>query len=479
MSIVIKTRPPFLSQKPINTSQPDPINNMEELTMPNELSNVQDETLELVTPVETEKDEKIQELMNKAQESFVLDSKVSIKFGVIGLGQAGGKIADAFASCRLPGRDTSTYPALAINTCVADLHALNNIPESHRVCLPNYELGAMRRPEIGYAAISQEGVIDNILDRVTRVFEGIQNIIVAAGIGGGTGTGTLQVVCDALVEKGFNVTTMVTFPRNLDSVEERKNSTDFFDVFQELLFTGSIASAINVDNNLLYGRYVRKVQKSGIDIDWKIDSNMEIVKILNEINATTGLPSSTTFDGAELTKILFGGGCVTFGKAQIELPDSSINETIALELDDILHSGYLANYGNLAEARYAGVQVLIPPELEFGTMMEKVILDELKQEMPMLLGAYVGHAKIEGQKNILIYSIVSGMGLPERAQEIATLVQDEVSRINEAETKRSQFTPTEINIKNPFQKTNRTKSTTNPFAKDNNSKTKNPFSKND
>ncbi|AFM40478.1 cell division GTPase [Desulfosporosinus acidiphilus SJ4] len=414
---------------------------------------------------------------NLDQESFILNSTVSINFGIIGLGQAGGKIADSLAACRLPGKNQSTYQAIAVNTCLADLHALKNIPESQRVALPNYRLGAMRQPELGYAAINQPGVLDDlVLNRVPRVFENVDHVIVSAGIGGGTGTGGIQAVCEALAEKGYSVTAMITLPRNLDSVEEKQNANVFLGTLQELMYNGLISSVIVVDNNLLYNRYVNHAKDSGIDMDWKIVSNMEIVRIINEMNATTGLPSSTTFDGAELTKILTSGGCVTFGKARISLPDSALFETIALEISEILNSGYLAEYKNLSEARYAGVQLIMPPDLEFGPMMERTIIDELKKKMPTLLGTYVGHAQVKGQNEILVYTVVSGMGLPGRAQELSQLLQAEVEKINASDAKRTQFMPSEVTVMNPFLKGSRQRTAGNPFAKESPiGKANNPF----
>lgn len=490
MSVAI-TRPPFIkeSEAPINISPVVNMTSSEErpLTIKDEeMKEVQIKEAEIkeveimneniasednaVISVETNisKEEEYRFPANNISlESFVTESKVSIKFGIIGLGQAGGKIADAFAACRLPGKDTATYPALAINTCVADLQALKNIPLAQRVQLPKYHLGAMRQPEIGYEAITQPGALDDIMDRVNRVFDDIvDHVIVTGGIGGGTATGTVQVVCEALVQKGYPVTAMITLPRNSDSLEEKKNACDFLGAFQELLLNGIISSAIVVDNNLLYERYNHRAKTSGTDADWKLDSNTEIVRIINELNATTGLASEDTFDGAELTKILSSGGCVTFGKATIELPDEGFNEMVALNLDDILHHGYLANYDNLSEARYAGVQVIHPPRIEFGTMLERTILNELKQEMPTLLGTYLGHARMETERNVLIYTIVSGMGLPGRSQELVRLLQAEADRMNEAEAKRTTFSSVEVTIRSPYQKGGpKTKLTANPFAK--------------
>ncbi|WP_088186419.1 cell division protein FtsZ [Desulfosporosinus sp. FKA] len=414
---------------------------------------------------------------NLEQESFILNSAVSINFGILGLGQAGGKIADSLAACRLPGKNQSTYQAIAVNTCLADLHALKNIPESQRVALPGFRLGAMRQPELGYAAINQPGVLEDLVsNRVARVFGEVDQVIIAAGIGGGTGTGCIQAVCEALAVKAYSVTAMITLPRNLDSVEEKQNANLFLGTLQELMYNGLISSVIVVDNNLLYNRYVNRAKESGIDMDWKTASNMEIIRIINEMNATTGLPSPTTFDGAELTKILTSGGCVTFGKARISLPDPALLETIALRISKILNSGYLAEYKNLSEARYAGVQLILPPDLEFGPIMERTIIDELKKKMPTLLGTYVGHAQVEGQQEILVYTIVSGMGLPSRAQELSQLLKTEVEKINEADAKRTQFTPSEVTVTNPFIKGSKQGATGNPFAKESSfGKSKNPF----
>jgi hypothetical protein len=118
----------------------------------------------------------------------------------------------------------------------------------------------------------------------------------------------------------------------------------------------------------------------------------------------------------------------------------------------------------------------MPPDLDFGPMMERTIIDELKKKMPMLLGTYVGHAQVEGQKEILVYTIVSGMGLPGRAQELTQLLQAEVEKINAADAKRTQFTPSEITVMNPFLKGSKQRTTGNPFSKESPiGKPKNPF----
>lgn len=464
-------RPKFEYMEPVAESVAESTAEPEEAVEINPAGDVTDSVK--LMPTFSEKEAKdieraLTNYMSFTDEAFVSESKVSIKFGILGLGQAGGKIADVFAACKLPGKETATYPALAINTCVADIRALKNIPAAHRIELPNYDLGAMRQPDVGYEAITQDGVLEDIIDRVSRVFETAHHIIVTAGIGGGTGTGTLQVLCEQLAEKGYPITAMITLPRNLDSVEEKKNAVDFLTAFQELLYSGVLSSAIVVDNNLLYERYSIMSKKEGTDIDWKNASNEEIVRIINELNATTGLASDDTFDGAELKKILSSGGCVTFGKALIDSSTDrdGLNESAALRIQDILHHGYLADYSNLIEARYAGVQVIHPPQQEFGPILEKTLVDVLKKEMPALTGTYIGHAEIETEKNIIIYTIASGMGLPGRAQELAQLLAAEVERINEADAKRSTFVATEVVIRNPFQKNGtKAKSTSNPFSR--------------
>jgi len=402
-----------------------------------------------------------------AMDIVISNATVSIRYGIIGLGQAGGKIADAFADCNIPGKLKQKYPAFAVNTSKADLDALNVIHQHHRIELPNSHLGAMRQPEVGYKAIMQGGAMDRVLKVCDEIFVNVDQVIVAAGIGGGTGTGTIQAVCEALIEKGYSVIPLITLPRDLDSLEEKKNAVNFLNMFQELIVSSMIAAPIIVDNNLLYNHYMKNAPW---DTDWKKDSNLQIVKAINEMNAASGIASPTTLDGAELLKLQRSGGCSTIGKVVIpvdlnsDFNNEEILETLKDELNDAMHNGLLCDYPQLNEARAAGVQVLLPRTMSFGVAMEQAIDTVITESMPTLISKFVGYVPVDDLEEIRVYTLISGLGLPERASNLSKAVTKEVEYLTQADSQRTLFQANDVVIRNPFSKKGK-KQVSNPFSK--------------
>jgi cell division GTPase FtsZ len=311
--------------------------------------------------------------------------------------------------------------------------------------------------------------MEKILKLCSESFIGVDQVIVAAGIGGGTGTGTIQVVCEVLVENGYNVIPLITLPRDQDSFEEKKNAIDFMGAFQEMINSGMVASPIIVDNNLLYNHYLKHATWN---TEWKMDSNQQIVNAINEMNAASGIASPTTLDGAELLKLQRSGGCSSIGKFIIRVSDTNqenleeIVELLHAELIDSLHNGLLCDYANLSEARAAGVQVLLPETMPFGISMEQSIDMALKETMPTLVSKFVGYVPVEGLNDIVVYSLVSGLGFPERVDELMKSATKDAEHLAQNEAKRSIFQSSELTIRNPYAGTRKTKKPiVNPFAK--------------
>src|ERR1035437_8470046 len=105
--------------------------------------------------------------------------KVAIKFGFIGLGQAGGKIANEF--WRLGYRRV-----LAINTASNDLAGLE-IPPKRQLILGDGS-GAGKNPQRGSDAVRNQR--EDVLSLMKRTFgDKVDRILVLASGGGGTGCG--------------------------------------------------------------------------------------------------------------------------------------------------------------------------------------------------------------------------------------------------------------------------------------------------
>jgi len=120
---------------------------------------------------------------------------------VIGVGGAGGNAITNMIEAEIEGVDF-----IVANT---DAQALNNSVAEHRIQLgPDITrgLGAGSRPEVGRAA-AEETVGD-----IERALEGCNMVFIAAGMGGGTGTGAAPVIAEIARGKGILTVGVVTKP---------------------------------------------------------------------------------------------------------------------------------------------------------------------------------------------------------------------------------------------------------------------------
>ena len=120
---------------------------------------------------------------------------------VIGVGGAGGNAIANMIEAEIEGVDF-----IVANT---DAQALNSSTAEHRIQLgPDITqgLGAGSRPEVGRAA-AEETVED-----IERALEGVNMVFIAAGMGGGTGTGAAPVIAQIARDKGILTVGVVTKP---------------------------------------------------------------------------------------------------------------------------------------------------------------------------------------------------------------------------------------------------------------------------
>ena len=119
-----------------------------------------------------------------------------MKVLIVGIGQAGGKIADQFLMDDRKSHVPHTFEAIAINTAVSDLTGLGYIPKEDRILIgetlvKGHGVGADNKK----AAQIAEDDIEIILNRISK--SGVSNLdafFLVAGLGGGTGSGTIPIV---------------------------------------------------------------------------------------------------------------------------------------------------------------------------------------------------------------------------------------------------------------------------------------------
>src|SRR3954452_4663604 len=123
------------------------------------------------------------------------------RISVIGVGGAGGN-----AIANMMNADVQGVDFVVANT---DAQALNNSTADRRIQLGlkiTQGLGAGSRPEIGRAAAEET------LDEILQSLEGAHMCFIAAGMGGGTGTGAAPVIAKAARDKGILTVGVVTKP---------------------------------------------------------------------------------------------------------------------------------------------------------------------------------------------------------------------------------------------------------------------------
>jgi cell division protein FtsZ len=123
------------------------------------------------------------------------------KIVVIGVGGAGGNAIANMIAAEIEGVDF-----LVANT---DAQALNNSVAEHRIQLgPDITqgLGAGSRPDVGRAAAEET------LPEIDRILDGVHMCFIAAGMGGGTGTGAAPVIAKAARDRGVLTVGVVTKP---------------------------------------------------------------------------------------------------------------------------------------------------------------------------------------------------------------------------------------------------------------------------
>ncbi|HEU5284888.1 MAG TPA: cell division protein FtsZ [Sphingomicrobium sp.] len=123
------------------------------------------------------------------------------RISVIGVGGAGGNAIANMMRADVQGVDfiVANTDAQALNTSVADRRIQLGLKITQG-------LGAGSRPEIGRAAAEET------LDEIERALEGTHMCFIAAGMGGGTGTGAAPVIAKTARDKGILTVGVVTKP---------------------------------------------------------------------------------------------------------------------------------------------------------------------------------------------------------------------------------------------------------------------------
>ena len=151
--------------------------------------------------------------MNNIQEATELNSAKAgqIRVKVIGVGGAGGN-----ALLRMVKGGLRDAEVIALNTDVQALRKLNGIYSFAIGPNATKGLGSGGHPDVGKRAIRESS------EQVATLLQGADMVFVAAGMGGGTGTGASAVVADIARKQGALTVGVVTLPFSFEGPRRRE-----------------------------------------------------------------------------------------------------------------------------------------------------------------------------------------------------------------------------------------------------------------
>ncbi|MGE7828553.1 tubulin-like doman-containing protein [Paenibacillus sp. NPDC093718] len=362
-------------------------------------------------------------------EGFVTqnNAQAGINAGFIGLGQGGGKIVDALASIKNPKNDQQVYPCIAINSNLGDMKNLKNIASRFKYPLVGYEKGVGKDPQTGRQAFLENG--ERIFDAIAEVMNQVDVIFVVASMGGGTGTGSINELTDAISRYlGKPVIAITTLPRpnEVESLNAYNAMAELVPKLGEIETDDNgrsyrlLESLIILDNEKIVNDHIQDPEVQGIT--WDYYSNYKVASILHEWSVLTSLESDYTVDAADLyNHILLAGGVITFAKKKIDLDQFKNKDDLIAEIistyrgKNVLANGF--DYEN--DMRSMALVVVMPRERESELNQDtlEIIRTEIKKELPHI-NFYPGSATSGSKRHAIVYTMANMAGLPERAKNL-------------------------------------------------------------
>lgn len=244
-----------------------------------------------------------------------------MKLFMIGYGQAGGKITDAFVEFAKKTKQNFVVSAMAINTARSDLMGLKNIPMEDRVLIGEAQTkghGIGADNELGAQVATDEiYTIQSEIDK--RGTYKVDAFLLIAGLGGGTGSGGAPVLARRLKK-------LYDEPVYGLGILPAKDEGSLY----SLNAARSLVTLVNeVDNLFLFDNDAWKksgesIKEAFADINEEIVRRFSILFGAGEANEV----GQMVVDAAEVINTLKGGGISTIGYASEEIESKGLFKTL-------------------------------------------------------------------------------------------------------------------------------------------------------
>jgi len=388
----------------INSNESNKLNIIDNISSELEESNKQ-----LKEKVKMMEDDKLAALKakmaNKTSETTVevstpVKKERSINFGVVGTGQCGGRISEAFYKLG--------YSAIAINTAKQDLKFIN-IPETNKFLIEYGLGGAAKDLSIGREAA--ESVKDELAEFIDAKLEDSQVNILCLSLGGGSGAGSCDTMIDILSATGKPLVVIAALPMNTEDAQTKANTVETLAKLAKYSQSRKVNNLIVVDN-----AKIASLLSNISQLDFYGKANDIIVEPIDIFNNLSSMPSHVkTLDPMEFGKMLMDGeGLSVYGSFDVSNyeDETSIAEAIIANLSgNLLATGF-----DIKQAKYVGALIIANK-----SVWDKIPQASVDYAMGMIneacsnpLGVFKGVYVVDMPEDIVrVYSFFSGLGLPD------------------------------------------------------------------
>lgn len=336
----------------------------------------------------------------KMASRIVQKKERSLALGILGSGQGGSRIAEAFYKLG--------YDVVVVNTAIQDLKYID-VPDSNKLLLEYGVGGASKELSIGAAAAEahREEISQLVHDKLGKS----QVNVLCLSLGGGSGAGSCEVLVDLLSEIGKPLVVITVLPMDTEDAQTKSNALVTLAKLASYAQNKKIANLVVVDNAKIEAIYQNVNQ-----MDFYSVANKAIVNTLDVFNTLSSMPSSTkALDPMEFSKLLIDGeGLTVYGEFTVE--NYSEDTAIAEAVINNLSNNLLAEGFDLKQSKYVGFMVAANKEV--WSKIPAVSINYASSMVNDLCGSPNGVFKgiyvVDSPDNVVtVYSMFSGVGLPE------------------------------------------------------------------
>jgi len=279
-------------------------------------------------------------------ETYNLEAKSPSRIKVFGVGGGGSN-----AVARMHQEGLQDVELFIVNT---DLQHLNMLPVPNKIHIGETVtrgLGAGSKPEIGEAAAKES------IEIIKEKMAGADMVFVAAGLGGGTGTGAAPVIAEAAKELGILTVAVVSLPFDFEGPVRKQLALEGLNKLKDVVDTYLV-----INNQKL------------TEIAGKAFSFVEAFKLVDDVlyTAVRGItdiifkPGMVNVDFADVKTTMENGGKALIGigsgKGESKVEDAVTNATTSPLLEG----------ASIRGARRLLVNIELSPDISYTKIDETI-----------------------------------------------------------------------------------------------------------